>query len=98
MEKIETLLEEVKLLLQQNKSVLNANEACVFLGVSKNYFYRLTANGKVKYYRPFGKLMYFERDELLNVLKHNGVNSQVEISKKATNYLLTAKSSKSWKK
>lgn len=94
MERIINQLEEIKSLLQQSKSVLNADEACAFLGISKNYLYRLTAQGKLKYYRPFGKMIFFEREILLNTLRQNGVKSQCEVSKEATNYLLTPKSKK----
>jgi excisionase family DNA binding protein len=94
MEKVEALLEDIKGLLQQNKCILNADEACAFLGISKNYLYRLTAQGKVKYYRPFGKRIFIDREELLNTLRQNEVKSQKEISGKATDYLSTPKSKK----
>ena len=92
MNKVIELLMDIKLLLQQNKSILNANEACALLGISKNYLYRLTSQDKIKYYRPYGKLMFFDREELISSLKQNEVKSQNEITKKATEYLLTSRS------
>jgi excisionase family DNA binding protein len=92
MKNIITLLEEIKLLLQQNKQMLNVDEASVLSGICKTHLYRLVEQGKLKSYKPFGKLIYFDRDELINSLKQNATKSQDEISIKATNYLFTSKS------
>ena len=85
------LLRELKSLLQQNKQILNIDEVSALSGISKTYLYRLVEQGKIKSYKPFGKLMYFDRDELINSLKQNATKSQDEISIKATNYLFTSK-------
>lgn len=92
MKDIITLLEEIKSLLQQSKQILNVDEASALLGISKTYLYKLVEQGKLKSYKPFGKLMYFDRNELINSLKQNANKSQDEISIKATNYLFTSKS------
>lgn len=88
------MLKEIKSLLQQNKQILNVDETSALLGISKTYLYRLVEQGKIKSYKPFGKLMYFDRDELVNSLKQNATKSQDEISIKATNYLFTSKTTK----
>jgi excisionase family DNA binding protein len=91
---IEKELEEIKLLLQLNKPLLNVEEVCLLLGISRNYLYRLTSAGKIKFYRPFGKLIFFDKVELIHSLKQNAIKSNSEIMDKATNYLFTSKSKK----
>lgn len=47
-----------------NKEILNIEEAEIFLGVSKSWIYRLVSEKKVHYYRPFSSRLYFRRSEL----------------------------------
>jgi excisionase family DNA binding protein len=94
MQTLEKELGDIKLLLQLNKPLLNVEEVCLLLGISRNYLYRLTSTGKIKFYRPFGKLMYFDREELVQSLKQNPIKPRSEIMDKATNYLFTSKSKK----
>lgn len=84
-------LDEIKMLLQLNKSILNADELCLLLGISKPYLYKLTSKGRIKFYRPFGKLMFFDKDEVVQSLKQNPIKSFDEIENTALNYLLTSK-------
>lgn len=91
MDNILILLEEIKKLLQLNKSMLNAEELCLLLGISKPYLYKLTSTGKIKFYRPFGKLIFFNKDEVLENLKQNPIKSLDEIENSALDYLLTSK-------
>ena len=91
MKEIIEMLEEIRTLLRFDKAILNADELCLLLGISKTYLYRLTSTGKIKYYRPFGKLMYFDKEEVLRTIKQNPIESQRDIMGKATNYLLTSK-------
>jgi len=84
-------LEEIKMLLQLDKAILNADELCLLLSISKTYLYRLTSTGKIKYYRPFGKMMYFDKLEVLETIKQNPIETQSNIMGKAKNYLLTSK-------
>lgn len=48
-----------------NKEILTAEETADFLGISKNYLYKLTHRHEIPYYRPNGKLIYFERADLM---------------------------------
>lgn len=41
-------------------------EACEYLGLSKSTMYKLTQQGKIKFYRPNGKLTYFRRSDLIS--------------------------------
>ncbi len=47
-----------------SKMVLTFDEAVQFTGLSKSYLYKLTCKQKVPHYKPSGKLLYFNREEL----------------------------------
>ena len=51
----------------QNNNVrvlLNSDEACQYLGIAKSTLYKHTSSGKIAFYRPNGKLIFFNREEL----------------------------------
>ena len=55
---------------------LNSNEASLYLDISKSYFYQLTMNKAIPYYKPNGKKMYFKKidlDNLLNISKQPSI-------------------------
>lgn len=57
MEKIESALYSIK-------GTLNFKEAREYLGLSNSQLYKLTRNGDIPYYKPTGKLIYFNKQEL----------------------------------
>ena len=50
------------------KAVLTANEAAAYLGVSLSCLYKWTMNRTIPHFKPNGKLVYFEREELEKVI------------------------------
>ena len=70
------------------KEVLTTDEAASYMGVSKAYLYKLTMGRKVPHYKPMGKMVYFNRQELEQWLQANRVATDVEISQKAQNYCM----------
>lgn len=75
----------------ETKNVLTFNEACTFCGLSKSYMYRLTSTRKVPHFKPFGKMVYFERAELEKWLLQNRVNTVSETDAMAESYFNTGK-------
>lgn len=61
-------LQEIKKLLSLQKEILTLEEFCLYTGISKNQAYHLTSAGKVKFYRPFGKKIYFKLSEVVEFL------------------------------
>lgn len=57
-----------------NKEILNIEEAAKFLGVSKSWMYRLTSEKKVPYYRHFSSRLYFRRSELEALIFSKRIN------------------------
>lgn len=91
---IEKLNSIEKLLKEQQtmqKEVLNFNETCQYLEVSQSHLYKLTSSGSIPHYKPNGKKIYFQREELNQWLLKNRVDSQDEIETEAANYLMRNK-------
>ena len=70
------------------KEVLTTDEAASYMGVSKAYLYKLTMGRKIPHYKPMGKMVYFNRQELEQWLQANRVATDVEISQKAQSYCM----------
>ena len=81
-----------KLLLQQNilrKQVLNITEAALYLGISKSHLYKLTSSGQIPHYKPGGKLVFFNREELDNWALSQKVEAERDLDTLAENYLIS---------
>ena len=88
---IEKLDRIEKLLLEQQtmqKQVLNFNETCKYLELSQSHLYKLTSTGTIPHYKPNGKKIYFQRQELDQWLLRNRMNSRDEIEQQAADYLI----------
>lgn len=84
----ELRLNEIGLLVKKPKDSLTLEEAAEFLGFRKSYLYRMVSERKIPHYKPFGKLVYFDRSELEELLKTNRVAPIDEIKAQANNYVL----------
>lgn len=69
------------------KEILNAEEACAFLGITKGYLYKLTHRHEIPFYRPNGKLIYFERKDLMAWMRRNRVSTDSELRNDALGYV-----------
>lgn len=70
------------------KKFLILDDAAAYLGLSKSYLYKLIAERKIKHYKPAGKKIYFDRDDLDNYIQQNCVNTASEIAEKAQSYCM----------
>ena len=85
---IDNRLRRIEGLLLQKKKVLNFDEAVTLTGYSKSYLYRLTSSNSIPHYKPSGKVIFFDREELESYLLSHKSNSLEELDKQASNYLL----------
>lgn len=76
MEELLKELREIKNLLALNKCVLTMDEFCVYAGISKHQAYHLTSENKIKYYRPHGKLIYFDVEDVKEFLLQNPIENR----------------------
>ncbi len=81
-------LDRIEKLLTAQKEVLTFEEACEFTGISKSYLYKLTSSGMIPYAKPNGKMIFFERKELVSWLLQNKRRSKEELQQEATRYTL----------
>lgn len=80
-----------KKLFEQNmlqKEVLNFNEAAVYLEVSHSHLYKLTSTGTIPAYKPNGKKLYFNRQELNKWLLSNRQTSLSDIEEEVNQFQL----------
>lgn len=68
------------------KEVLTFKEACIYTGLSESALYKKTMAGEIPYYKPTGKLLYFNRQELGQWLQQNRCSTDAEIADKAQHY------------
>ena len=67
--------------------MLTIEEAAKFLDVSKHTVYRLTSQHRIKFYKPTGKRIYFDKADLNEWMKSKAIKSDEEIKADATNYV-----------
>ena len=70
------------------KNVLVLEEAALILGVAASTLYKMTMRNQVPYYKPNGKLIYFNKQELEDWMQQNRIAAANEIEDNAANYNL----------
>jgi excisionase family DNA binding protein len=72
--------------LLQAKNVLTIDDVALLANMSKSYLYQLTCKNQIPYYRPSGKLIYFDKSEVESWLKQNRVSTVKENDDMAESY------------
>ena len=80
-------IETLENILNNSKEVLTLEEAALFMGISKSSLYKMTHKHDVPFYRPNGKLIYFEKAELLNWMRQNRCMSVAETKDAAAQHM-----------
>lgn len=62
-------------LLLTIKPILSAEEAARYLGLKRSSLYTLAHKGEINCYKPSGKNLYFEREELDRWVKSKGLRT-----------------------
>ena len=87
MESYDHRIEVLEDLLRDAKQVLTLEEAALFMGISKSSLYKMTHKHEMPFYRPNGKLIYFEKDELLKWMRQNRQKSEEETNEAAVMHM-----------
>jgi excisionase family DNA binding protein len=58
------------------KNVLNFEEAVEYTGMKASYLYKLTSTGRIPHYKPYGKMIFFRREELEEFLTRKADKKQ----------------------
>ncbi|WP_420151398.1 helix-turn-helix domain-containing protein [Spirosoma sp.] len=80
------VLARIERLLSAQKETLTLEEASAYTGISKSYIYKLTSSNSIPHYKPEGKIIYFDRDELDCWLKRNRIKTNDEIEQEARSF------------
>lgn len=92
MENIQIQLDRIeRLTLLGAKKVLTFEDVALLTGLSRSYLYKLTSANQIPHYKPSGKQLYFDREEIENWLKRNKIETEDETDRKATNYVVTGR-------
>lgn len=73
-------LQEIKQMLKQSKKVLNLNEVAEYIGYSKSHIYKLTSTNQIPHYKPNGKGLFFNKEEIDSWLLSYKIVSRNEIA------------------
>ena len=65
------------------KEVLTLQEAAQYMGIARSSLYKMTSNQTIPFYRPNGKLIFFDKDDILTWIRRNRVFSTEEIEEEA---------------
>tara|TARA_R110002049_G_scaffold93391_3_gene230914 strand:- start:20607 stop:20909 length:303 start_codon:yes stop_codon:yes gene_type:complete len=91
MEFIQNELKEIKELLIkqsiQQKEILTIEEASDFLGLSISRLYKMTSNKEIPHYKPGGKKIYLNRQELEQWILNSRVASTSDLDEELETYL-----------
>jgi len=74
-----------------NKKFISVNEASTYTGLSKSYLYKLTSSRSIAFFKPAGKLVFFDIDDLDSWISKNRIAPSAEVNEKADEYLLNQK-------
>lgn len=72
---------------QFNKEILSFKEAVAFLDISTSMLYKLTHKRSISFFKPNGKLIYFQKKDLLAWLRQNKKRSIHELESEMDNFL-----------
>lgn len=62
---LQSRVNKLENLCYMTKEVLNLEEASAFLGIAKSTFYKMTHLNQLPYFKPAGKLIFFEKKPCL---------------------------------
>jgi len=88
---IDDRLRNIEALLQSQKAVLNFDEVAAYTGLSKSYLYKLTCSGGIPCYKPQGKHIYFNKQEIDQWLMQNRKATTKEIDNQAATFVTLRK-------
>ncbi len=70
------------------KAMLTIDEVSFFTGFSKSWIYKSTCEKTIPHYKPNGKTIYFDREEIEAWMKQNRIATAEETNLAARKYIL----------
>lgn len=78
LDKLSARVKELEERAFMNKAVLTSAEAAEYVGISRSQLYKLTFSNRIPHYKPRGKMVYFDREELDDWMKRGGNSNNQE--------------------
>lgn len=72
-EELQKRIEAVEDILDNAKEVLTVEEASRFMDIARSSLYKMTSDRSIPFYRPNGKMIYFEKADILAWIRQNRV-------------------------
>ena len=76
-------VETLEDMLEAGKEVLTVEEAAKFMGMARSSLYKMTSDQTIPFYRPNGKMIFFEKSDILSWIRKNRVSTREEIEEEA---------------
>ena len=73
------------------KNVLTLDDVALLTGLSKSWLYKATCKNEIPYYKPNGKMLYFDRKEIEDWMRQGRVKTNAELEQEVANYIVNAK-------
>lgn len=80
---LEKRVKQLESILDQAKDTLTVEEAAKFMGMARSTLYKMTSDNAIPFYRPNGKMIYFEKEVLVAWMHQNRESSKLEIEEEA---------------
>ena len=74
-EELQKRMDAVEDILDNAKEVLSVEEAARFMDIARSSLYKMTSDRSIPFYRPNGKMIYFEKADILEWIRKNRVMS-----------------------
>ena len=94
LQSIDDRLRNIEALLLSQKTVLNFDEVAAYTGLSKSYLYKLTSSGGIPCYKPQGKHIYCNKQEIDSWLLQNRKATTRELDNEAATFVTLKKGSR----
>ena len=72
-EELQKRMDAVEDILDNAKEVLTVEEASRFMDIARSSLYKMTSDRSIPFYRPNGKMIYFEKSDILAWIRQNRV-------------------------
>ena len=63
-------------MITNEKEILNTKEVLELLKISRSTLYKLSSSGRIPHYKPTGGKLYFKRDQVLNWLTQEKIQTE----------------------
>lgn len=74
--------------MESKNQLISTAEAAQFLGIKVSYLHKLMMRRTIPYYKPNGKLCFFDKSELESWMKNIRIATQTELDQEAERYIV----------